>query len=304
MTTPAIPDIALLPGTVRDGFARIGTAAVGAFGPTPLRRLVAGHLPLFVELRRLGAGWSQIAALLAAHGVVAHDGPVGTEVLRAIYAGARAGPAAGNPAKRNKTQRNATKRNAEKRSATKRSEAQRNEHQRDETQRNGMNRNAASGNDAAPNAQHRWTDHDGSADGGARSSLRTRIEFLNRQRKGCLMSDLPPPTNLDSAAKLVILKPASALSSNTVSNRTHRERLLSSAVPRARSSSAWASTAASENRLPPKQGGRGEPDPDRTAPRVRARPGRRRREAGRPRHRRSRAPVTAYLRTTSKANVA
>jgi hypothetical protein len=104
--TRASPTADQLPVAVREGFERLAADAVGKFGPTPLSKLVAGHLHVFADLRELGASWAQIAGLLAAHEIKRTDGPFAADVLRATYARAAASAAASGATKRNRTKRN------------------------------------------------------------------------------------------------------------------------------------------------------------------------------------------------------
>ena len=120
--------MAQLPSDLRDAFDRLAKDAVGAFGPTPLARLMLTHLVLFIELRRRGAAWAQIADLLAAAGVAGDNGAFTAEVVRATYA--RAAAAA---TQRKRTGRNATKRNDGNRNAAKSDVTQRNAAERTET---------------------------------------------------------------------------------------------------------------------------------------------------------------------------
>lgn len=119
---------AQLPADLRGAFDRLVADAVGDFHPTPLARLVAAYLVLFVELRRRGASWAQIAALLAAGGILGSNGAFTAEVVRATYA-----RAAADAARRKRAGRNATKRNEGDRNAAKRDVTQRNAAGRDET---------------------------------------------------------------------------------------------------------------------------------------------------------------------------
>jgi hypothetical protein len=119
--------MAQLPSDLRDAFDRLAEDAVGEFGPTPLARLVLAHLVLFVELRRRGASWAQIADLLAAAGVVGSDGPFAADVVRATYA-----RAAADATQRKRTGRNATKRDEGNRNAAKSDVTQRNAAERTE----------------------------------------------------------------------------------------------------------------------------------------------------------------------------
>jgi hypothetical protein len=117
-----------LPSDLRDAFDRLVADAAGDFRPTPLARLVTIYIALFAGLRRLGASWVQIAALLAAHGVGCNDGQITADVLRATYA--RAAKVA-KAVKSERTQRNAPKhdetgRKATTRVKTRRSAAERN----------------------------------------------------------------------------------------------------------------------------------------------------------------------------------
>jgi hypothetical protein len=168
-----------LPRHLRDGLARLGADAVGPFRPTPLAWLVAEHLQLFAELRRLGAAWSQIATLLAAHGVLAGDAPVGAAVLRATYARACAEAAARsvanrNEAQHNEAQHNATKQNTKMRSAPNGNDA-------GQPRRTALDDipQHATGGGADPGLVGDEADRDGSARVGAQSSLRARAKFIN-----------------------------------------------------------------------------------------------------------------------------
>lgn len=115
MTARSNPDIERLPAVLRRALGRMVTDAVGVFGQIPLARLVALHLPLFVELRRLSADWKQIVVLLSAHGISGTDGPITSDVMRATYARARAAAAAASQPKHNKTQRTEVQSNATQR---------------------------------------------------------------------------------------------------------------------------------------------------------------------------------------------
>lgn len=48
----------------------------GALGPLPLERIVKDHLGLFAEMRRNGASWRQIAAMMAKNGIKKKDGGI------------------------------------------------------------------------------------------------------------------------------------------------------------------------------------------------------------------------------------
>jgi hypothetical protein len=133
--TASLPPTDQLPAAVREGLERLAADAVGPFGRTPLSWLVADHLPLFEELRRLKASWMQINGLLAANGIGRAGGPFPAAVLRATYARAAATAAARGTAKRNRT---------------KRSEMNRDEMQRDETKRDEAKRNGAQLNEKNP----------------------------------------------------------------------------------------------------------------------------------------------------------
>ena len=87
--TASLPPTDQLPAAVREGLERLAADAVGPFGRTPLSWLVADHLPLFEELRRLKASWMQINGLLAANGIGRAGGPFPAAVLRATYARAK-----------------------------------------------------------------------------------------------------------------------------------------------------------------------------------------------------------------------
>jgi hypothetical protein len=115
MIARANPDIERLPAALRQALGHMVTDSVGMFGQIPLARLVAMHLPLFVELRRLGADWKQIVVLLSAYGIGGTDGPITGDVMRATYARARAAAAAASEPKRNKTQRTEMQHNATQR---------------------------------------------------------------------------------------------------------------------------------------------------------------------------------------------
>ena len=139
--TAGLPTTDQLPAAVREGLERLAADAVGPFGRTPLSWLVADHLPLFEELRRLKASWAQTAGLLAAHGIRGTDGPFAADVLRATYARAAASAAASG----------ATKRNGAKRNKTNGDEAQRDDVPRDEVQRSEAKRGALKRDGAEPN---------------------------------------------------------------------------------------------------------------------------------------------------------
>ena len=140
--TCALPTTDQLPATVREELERLAAEAVGAFRPTPLSKLVAGHLHVFADLRELGASWAQIAGLLAAHGIKGTDGPFAADVLRATYARAAAAAAANDATKRNRTKRNKTKGDE-----TQRDDVHRDEVQRDEAKRGAIKRDGAEPNE-------------------------------------------------------------------------------------------------------------------------------------------------------------
>jgi hypothetical protein len=140
--TPALPTADQLPAIVREGLVRLAADAVGAFGPTPLAKLVAGHLHVFADVRELGASWAQTAGLLAAHGIKGTDGPFAADVLRATYARAAAAAAANDATKRNRTKRNETQHDKTKRGEARRDETWRNETKRNESGRSGRRRDA------------------------------------------------------------------------------------------------------------------------------------------------------------------
>jgi hypothetical protein len=79
-----------LPPEIAEGLARITEAARRPFGRPSFRWLVKAHIAVFVELRRQGASWSQIGALLAERGITGKDGqPIADAVLRATVSAAR-----------------------------------------------------------------------------------------------------------------------------------------------------------------------------------------------------------------------
>jgi hypothetical protein len=135
--TRASPTADQLPATVREGLERLAADAVGTFGPTPLAKLVAGHLHVFADLRELGASWAQTAGLLTAYGIKGTDGPFAADVLRATYARAAASAAANCATKRNRTKRNKTKGDETQRDDVQRDEVQRGEAKRGALKREG-----------------------------------------------------------------------------------------------------------------------------------------------------------------------
>lgn len=179
--TPALPTTDQLPAAVREGLERLAADAVGKFGPTPLSKLVAGHLHLFADLRELGASWAQSAGLLAAHGIMGTDGPFAADVLRATYARAAASAAASDATKRNRTKRNNTNGNETQRDAVQRSEAKRSAIKRDGAEPNEKNPEKTGGDapkrkvanaNAAPAAQDSEPDRStAAADGLARRAV-------------------------------------------------------------------------------------------------------------------------------------
>jgi hypothetical protein len=135
--TCALPTTDQLPAAVREGLERLAAEAVGTFGPTPLAKLVAGHLHVFADLRELGASWAQTAGLLAAHGIKGTDGPFAADVLRATYARAAASATASGATKRNGAKRNITKGDETQRDDVPCDEVQRGEAKRDAIKRDG-----------------------------------------------------------------------------------------------------------------------------------------------------------------------
>lgn len=141
-----IPTPEQLPDVLRQALARFVADAAGTlFGALPFARLVAAHRSLFAELRRHGASWEQIAALLTAQGVTVRGAPVTQNVLRATFSRAvkAASGAAGAGAKRNGSKRDVTFRHAAKRNETKRLKTKRGETNRSGAQRNDPERSAA-----------------------------------------------------------------------------------------------------------------------------------------------------------------
>ncbi len=167
------PDIGRLPAALRRALGRMVTDAVGMFGQIPLARLVAMHLPLFVELRRLGADWKQIVVLLAAHGIGGTDGPITGDVMRATYARARAAAAAAGEPKHNKTQRTETQRNATQRV---KAIAPPNASEQNASQSDAAEHDIGVGGAARRDT----TNHAGALPSDAERTLLTRAELLNR----------------------------------------------------------------------------------------------------------------------------
>jgi hypothetical protein len=146
MSTTVTTTAPKLPADLRDAFDRLVADAVGDFRQTPLARLVVAHLVFFAELRRRGASWAQIAALLAAGGVIGSNGAFTAEVLRATYA-----RAAADAAQRKRTERNTTRRSVTKRKVTQRDVAQAREAQRHLIGQDTSERNATAANETPRN---------------------------------------------------------------------------------------------------------------------------------------------------------
>ena len=142
--TRSVPDVAALPADLRQGLDRLAADAVGAFGPPPLAELVETHFAIFADLRQRGASWAQIAALLAACGIVGDAGVFSEAVVRATHgriARARRTAISGH-GRRDAAKYSATERNTAERSATKRTAVK----------RDGANRVAAQCNDVPQDA--------------------------------------------------------------------------------------------------------------------------------------------------------
>src|ERR1017187_6382786 len=146
--TRTVPTTDQSPAAVLEALERLAADAVGTFGPTPLAKLVAGHLHVFADLRELGASWTQTAGLLAAHGIKGTDGPFAADVLRATYARAAASAAANGATKRNRTKRNKTNGDETQRDDVHRDEVQRGEAKRGGAEPNETKQEKAGGNEA------------------------------------------------------------------------------------------------------------------------------------------------------------
>ena len=141
-----VPCLDQLPEPLQAALTRFAVASAGGpFGASPFAHLVATHRSLFDGLRRLGATWDQIAALLTAQGVTVRGAPVTQGALRATVSRAAKSAAKGaaGDAQRSGSKRDAARRNAVKRAETKRHETKRGETNRSSTQRNDPARNAA-----------------------------------------------------------------------------------------------------------------------------------------------------------------
>lgn len=169
MTRPDMPK--QLPADLRAAFGQLGKEAAGEFRPTPLARLMAAHLPLFVELHRRGASWAQTTEFLTAYGITGAKGPFGASVVRATYS--RVCAAAANIGQRNNAQPAETNRNPAKQTDSVRHADGREGHdpvpngpERSSADRNAAQRNAADGDNAERNETE--------------SALHRRAELLNR----------------------------------------------------------------------------------------------------------------------------
>ena len=161
----------MLPSDLHYAFDRLVNDAAGEFGPTPLARLMAAHLPLFTDLHRRGASWALTADLLTACGVTSAHGPFTASVVRATYSRVCA---AANVVRRNEAQPAETKRNPAKQDdAVRQADGGEGREitsigpERNAANRNAAPRNAGDGNDA----EYRETE----------SALHKRAGLLNHQ---------------------------------------------------------------------------------------------------------------------------
>jgi hypothetical protein len=152
-TAPSSPPPSL-PPSIRRALEELATAAHGPFGRTPLAQLAVAHFELFAELRRLGATWAQIATLLAAHGIVAQDGPFDVGTLRATLSRA-GGMAVGSTPRSNAQRASATERNEGKLSETNGDEANHTASQRNAISRREAHRGTPARRAAKQNATQR-----------------------------------------------------------------------------------------------------------------------------------------------------
>ena len=77
--------------TIRKEASGVARAVNGPLGARPLQRVVSDHLGFFTCLRKEGASWEQIAALMASEGLRSRTGEVvSAGVLRALCSRAAA----------------------------------------------------------------------------------------------------------------------------------------------------------------------------------------------------------------------
>jgi hypothetical protein len=173
--TRRAPTKTRLPADLREPFERLVADAAGEFGPTPLARLMAAHLPLFEDLHRRGASGAQTVHLLTEHGITGPNGPFTANVVRATYSRVRAAAAAAaKAAQRNEAQQVATRRNPTKQETVLRRPGGA---PGDGARPTGTKRNAAERNIAH---RHAADGHDAKG-GEIESALHRRAALLNRQ---------------------------------------------------------------------------------------------------------------------------